>query len=169
VATRSATPAATSSSSTPGRRIANSSPPKRAIVSPGRSACAQALGDDDEQLVARGVAERVVDDLELVEIDEQHGGGAGPSASASFSLNRVRFGRPGQLVVVRLVVELGLDLLADRDVEHVRDERVRVAVAVADDGLAPQGPAGRAVGARERHLVAALRAAARRSRSAACP
>ena len=57
---------------------------------------------------------------------------------------------------MRLVVELGLDLLADRDVEHVRDERVGVAVAVVDHGLAPQGPAGRAVGAREHDLVAAL-------------
>ena len=32
-----------------------------------------ALGDAHQQRVARGVSERVVDDLEIVQIDEQHG------------------------------------------------------------------------------------------------
>ena len=35
-------------------------------------AFAQAFGNLDQQLVARGMAERIVDDLETVEIDEQH-------------------------------------------------------------------------------------------------
>ena len=60
----------------------------------GAQRVAQPLGDDDQQLVAGGVPERVVDDLELVEVDEEHGGGAGPSASASFSLKARGSGRP---------------------------------------------------------------------------
>ena len=53
-------------------RIANSSPPSRATRSPSRTS-RDPLGDRDEQRVARGVAERVVDDLEVVEVDEEHG------------------------------------------------------------------------------------------------
>ena len=55
------------------QRIANSSPPSRATVSAGRSDAAQALGDRDEQHVAGGVAEGVVDELEAVEVEAQHG------------------------------------------------------------------------------------------------
>ena len=49
----------------------NSSPPKRATKSSGRSIVAQTIGDRAQQLVAAGMAQRVVDLLELVEIDEQ--------------------------------------------------------------------------------------------------
>ena len=41
---------------------------------------AQALGDGDDQLVAGGVAEAVVDDLEAVEVEEQHGDVAAAAA-----------------------------------------------------------------------------------------
>ena len=63
---RSASPATSS------QRTVNSSPPKRAIVSLGRSSRAQARGDVAQQAVAGGVAEGVVDELEAVEVDEQH-------------------------------------------------------------------------------------------------
>ena len=51
---------------------ANSSPLSRASVSPGRTAPREAARGEREQVVARGVAERVVDGLELVEVDQQH-------------------------------------------------------------------------------------------------
>ena len=85
----------------PRSRIANSSPPKRATVSLAAQRVAQALGDRDEQLVAGRVAEAVVDDLEAVEVEEQHGDVA--AAAALQALERAgsggrgtaaRFGRP---------------------------------------------------------------------------
>ena len=72
--------AATSSIST-----ANSSPPKRATVSPGRTEAAQPLGHLDQQLVAGGVAEAVVDLLEAVEVEEQHRPTAASAATAPAS------------------------------------------------------------------------------------
>ena len=65
----------------------------------GRSARPQPLGDGDQQPVAGAVAERVVDDLEVVEVDEEHrepGRWLARRASASRSgrSNSVRFGRP---------------------------------------------------------------------------
>ena len=47
---------------------------------------AKAVGDHDQQLVAAGMAEAVVDHLEAVEIDEQHRG-VGPSAASLSSLS----------------------------------------------------------------------------------
>ena len=58
---------------------------------------AQALGDRDQQLVADRVAERVVDGLEVVEVDEQDGDGRlgrRASASSTRSMNSVRLARP---------------------------------------------------------------------------
>ena len=54
------------------QRITNSSPPKRATVSTGRTAEAIRGAIVAQQRVADLVAERVVDDLEVVEVDEQH-------------------------------------------------------------------------------------------------
>ena len=51
-------------------RITNSSPPRRATVSPRGDAGAQALGDLLQQLVALLVAQRVVEHLEVVQVDE---------------------------------------------------------------------------------------------------
>jgi hypothetical protein len=51
----------------------NSSPPRRATVSPGRRQVFEAARDADEQLVADHVAERVVDYLEAVEVEEEDG------------------------------------------------------------------------------------------------
>ena len=52
-------------------RHANSSPPRRAIESTGAHDAPQALGDLGQKLIARGVAERVVDLLETIEIHQQ--------------------------------------------------------------------------------------------------
>ena len=61
----------------PGRRSSsrtvNSSPPSRATVSPGRRHASRRARDGDQQLVADHVAEAVVDHLEAVEVEEQHG------------------------------------------------------------------------------------------------
>ena len=52
-------------------RTANSSPPSRATRSPSRTEPGDPLDDRDEERVAGRVAERVVDDLEVVEVDEE--------------------------------------------------------------------------------------------------
>ena len=54
-------------------RIANSSPAKRATVSPGRTRVLQPPRHLDQELVAGHVPEGVVDGLEVVEVDEEHG------------------------------------------------------------------------------------------------
>ena len=51
----------------------NSSPPKRATTSPGRTHDCEPLGDGHEEAVADVVAERVVHELEAVDVEEQHG------------------------------------------------------------------------------------------------
>jgi len=64
-----------------GRRMVNSSPPWRATVSPWRRA-PRNRSRDLQHVVARPVAERVVDYLEAVEVQEEHrearSGGARP-------------------------------------------------------------------------------------------
>ena len=61
----------------------------------GPQARAQARGDRDQQLVAGGVAEAVVDRLEVVEVDEQHGSSprALAIASLTLSVNSARLAR----------------------------------------------------------------------------
>ena len=92
-------------------------------------ALAQALGDRDEQLVADRVAERVVDGLEVVDVDEQHGDGRiGLRERLVDAVDEQRaVGQPGQRVVVGLVLELALELaqLPDRLLEAVVLERDR--------------------------------------------
>ena len=58
------------SASTPGRISTNSSPPRRPDDVVGAHDRAQPLGGGGQHPVALGVAERVVDDLEVVEIDQ---------------------------------------------------------------------------------------------------
>ena len=71
-------------------------------------AVADSLGGEDEQLVADGVTHRVVDELELVEIEEHHRHRlAGPARVAEHRVDvlddqhAVR--QPGEIVVVGLV------------------------------------------------------------------
>ena len=79
-------------------RIANSSPPSRATRSPSRTELADPLGHRDEQRVAGGVAQRVVDDLEVVEVDEQdrvdlaaarRGRRRGPAPASCWNIRRL--------------------------------------------------------------------------------
>ena len=55
------------------RIITNSSPPRRTHRSRGAAGIAHALRGDDQHIVAGGVAERVVDLLEAVEVELDHG------------------------------------------------------------------------------------------------
>ena len=84
-------------SSTLGRTIANSSPPRRATVSP--RAARRAAASADLSSGRRRVAERVVDLLEAVEVEQQHRGRDSALAPrdrlrSRRSLNRTRFGSP---------------------------------------------------------------------------
>ena len=54
---------------------ANSSPPSRATRSSSRKRAGKPLGHAADELIADRVAERVVDILEMVEIDVEHGRG----------------------------------------------------------------------------------------------
>ena len=76
---RSPTAIASCSSRMSSHRIANSSPPnaRRSRAGAARGA---GVGDRDDQLVAGRVAEAVVDDLEAVEVEEQHGDVAAAAA-----------------------------------------------------------------------------------------
>ena len=87
----------------------------------------------DEHLVARGVAERVVDGLEVVEVEEDHGRRAclarraGDRVADLLGEHRpVR--EPGHGVVERLVRELGLERLALADVARVEQDAADVLV-----------------------------------------
>ena len=66
---RSAASAA-ASPATPGRTSTNSSPPSRPTASPSRTTERSLVGGGGQRLVALGVAERVVDALEVVEVDD---------------------------------------------------------------------------------------------------
>ena len=84
----------------------SSSPPMRASTDARRAGLVEARGQGDQQLVARPVPERVVDDLEAVEVEQQHGRGpaspvvgdhvqAGASGPARASSRKAhRLGRP---------------------------------------------------------------------------
>ena len=81
---------------------------------PGPQGRLDALADGREELVARGVAEGVVDDLEVVEVEEQDDrdqpGRVGRLEALGHALGEERpVGEPGQGVVVGLVLELVLE------------------------------------------------------------
>ena len=65
----------------------------------------QALADLDQQLVAGRVAERVVDVLEAVEIEQRDRGRLGAAVAgeqaSQLLLQRQAVGQPGQLIVMR--------------------------------------------------------------------
>jgi hypothetical protein len=94
-------------------------------------------------LVAGGVAEAVVDVLEVVEVDEQHRdvGGADGRQRLLDPLGEQRaVGQAGQPVVERLVDELVLELLALGHVPGVEDQAADVGVVeqVGGDRLGVQ-------------------------------
>ena len=79
----------------------NSSPPKRATVSPGPQAGAEPLADGRQELVADRVPEALVDRLEPVEVEEDQGDrlvlGLAGSRTAQWAIRSdrsSRFGRP---------------------------------------------------------------------------
>src|SRR5215204_4332805 len=77
-ASRSPRVTASASSATWGRSTANSSPPSPGGGVGGLQAAPQPLGHHPQDLVAGGVAEAVVDGLEVVQVEQEQGrGGAG--------------------------------------------------------------------------------------------
>ena len=102
-------------------------------MSPDAQRGPQARGDGLQQPVAPGVAEGVVDGLEVVEVQEQHRERPAVVAPATERvLHAIAEQRPvrevGDRVVERLVGELLLELLALGDVAQVDDDS-------ADGGL----------------------------------
>ena len=120
------------------RTTTNSSPPKRATVSDARIDVDKPTGDLDEQLVADDVAETVVDELEAVEVEEEHGDAA---VGAIGTGQRVRqtvdeqqaVGEAGEVVVERLVRERVLGALAVGDVAHLHEVVAGLVDRVAHD------------------------------------
>ena len=100
--TRSAITVASRASETSSSRSVNSSPlePRDGVVGPQRGF--EPARDRHQQLVAGGVAEAVVDDLEAVEVEEQHrraasrGGGAGRAGSTGRGGRRTAPGSAGR-------------------------------------------------------------------------
>ena len=97
----------------------NSSPPNRATKSSGPQHLAQPVGDRAQQLVAAGMAERVVDLLELVEIDEQQRRQLlGALLDRQQTLDLVAeidpVGQRGQFVVARQMADPGFRICAAR-------------------------------------------------------
>ena len=115
---------------------------------------AQPLGDAAEQAIAGAVAERVVDDLEVVEVDEQHGDApAGAQRAAEALHEQLAIGQAGERVVVGLPGELLLGGPALGDVDAVADPRLRTAVAAGEQRVVPQPPRAR-VGVAQLDLAA---------------
>ena len=124
---------------TSGSRTANSSPPKRAIVSVSRRASCRRGPDLVEEQVAVVVAERVVDLLEAVEVHEHHRdaravalGGEDRLGGAVAEQRAV--GQPGEVVVQRavLVHDRVAAALVDRG-ERQGEQRDQQRVAAGDD------------------------------------
>ena len=117
--TRSATWRASSGSSVSSSRMANSSPPNRAAVSPVRSDLHQAIRHGDQELVTGGVAQTVIDQFEVVEVEEQYGQrGHGPGGASRACSRPVpeqgTVGQPAQGVVESLVLQLLFQTLCAR-------------------------------------------------------
>ena len=119
---RSATRVASRASAISSRRIANSSPPRRATVSSERRQPESRSREADEELVAREVAEAVVDELEAVEVEEEDGEvvvvvAATPGHGLPQPVEEEgAVGQPGEGIVERVVEDLLLGALALGDV-----------------------------------------------------
>ena len=95
------------------------------------------LGDDAQQLVAGSVTERVVDHLESVEIEEQHGDLLlAPGGARQRLVQQVEqlptVDQTGERIVRRAVQQLGLGGLQRGDVEDLQRGVHRRAEAVVD-------------------------------------
>jgi len=113
------------------------------------------------------VAERVVDDLEVVQVDEQDGDAPlGAERAAEALEEELAVGQAGERVVVGLPGELGLGGLALGDVDAVADPRLRTPVAPGEQRVVPQPPcAGTGVAQLDLATVRGERAAAERGRA----
>ena len=94
---------------------------------------AQALGDAAQQLVADAVAERVVDRLEIVEAEHQHGDLVGAAPRVQQDLvhvlaQQIAVRQPGQAVVLRHEGEPRLGALALGDVHQRQQHRGLVVI-----------------------------------------
>ena len=133
---------------------ANSSPPKRAITSPGRSTRRMRSATTSSR---RSPAPWPSESLMILKLSRSTNSTATSSPPLGDRLvQALQEERPvrqaGERVVVRLVVELALDALARGDVEDVADPvRGRVA-AVVGPASAATGPSRRPVGAHEAAL-----------------
>ena len=94
-------------------RTPNSSPPRRAPTIRRAEAGPQPFRDHDQDLVAGGVPQAVVDGLEVVEVDEQGGDRTGRSPIVERGLGGFHessaIGQSGQRIVERLEAELRLE------------------------------------------------------------
>ena len=102
-------------------------------------------GDRLEQVVARFVAEPVVDGLEMIQIEQQHGPAAAIAGRRLGLLGQRLLEAPAveqrrQKIVIDEVLQTPLELLALGDVLDLRDEVQRLAVVVADERDAQQHP-----------------------------
>ena len=126
-------------------RIANSSPPSRATASVPRTRSLQRGGHELEQVVARLVAEGVVDGLEAVEVHEQERGLLAVAPTARDLATELLLEAPpvpqiGQRIVVGEALQRGLHALAHRDVLDVDDEVDGLTVGVAHQRARDLGP-----------------------------
>ncbi len=120
----------------PSRRMANSSPARRAEGVGFRRGAPQALGHLPEQLVGDLVAEAVVEQLEAVQVDQQQGQ---PALLLARPLGRLvqplaeqpAVGQAGQFVVVQQVTQALLDVAAGTEIGEETDDVGRLAIAVA--------------------------------------
>ena len=128
--------------------MANSSPPSLARRSSFRSRPSQALGDFLEQHVADAVTERVVDDLEAVEIEKHHGEVVGSLDAVRRAAHLIERGaehapvrQPGQRVLRGEPRHVRLRLRALGDVGEGLDEAAvgQMAAAHLDHGPVRHG------------------------------
>ena len=133
----------------------NSSPPKRESTSPSRNAACSRTAGLAQQRVARVMAVPVVDELEAIDVDEQH------RARGRATLRQLELqltgelppvDEPGERIVLRRVRELQLGLLALGD---VGEDALEAGLAVVVDGPAGliANPHDAAVGMQEAILV----------------
>ena len=99
----------------------NSSPENRLTTSPAADGRLEPLGQGEQDLVAAGVAEGVVDQLELVQVDEEDGEVGTPlhrheELALELVVEERAVAEAGERVVVGQPVELGLGRLAVGDV-----------------------------------------------------
>ena len=99
----------------------------------GADAALDASRDEPQQRVAAGVPERVIDGLEVVDIEEQHRRRAAVAVAAGQRLpdavlEQSPIGQSGQLVVVGATAQLGFQAAALGDVADVDDDAFDAAV-----------------------------------------